>query len=149
MKNIFMRIAFLILIVDCYSVTAQLQKAELIGKWELDYNVTSEAMEIDVKKTFNSLPDTQRSVIEKAYKGRQMIFTKDNVFELKLSDERSSIGGWELTPDQQVLKIKNEKANKEYLYKVVELTNKTLVIEELDMKGKGYYKKLHFKKLKN
>ena len=149
MKNIFIRIAFLILIFHCYSVTAQYQKTDLTGKWELDYNVTSKSMESDVKITFNSLPETQRSVIEKTYKGRQMIFMKDNVFELKLSDGRSSTGKWELNPDQKVLKIKNEKANKEYLYKIVELTNKTLVIEELDAKGKGYFKKLHFIKSKN
>lgn len=149
MKNIFTRFAFLILIFNCSSVGAQIQTDQLLGKWELDYNVTSVLMEADVKKVFNSLPETNHSIIEKAYKGRQMIFMNNHVFELKLSDGRSSIGEWKLNLGEKVLKIKNKKNNKEYLYKIVNLDSKTLLIEELDVKGTGYFKKLHFIKSKS
>lgn len=45
--------------------------------------------------------------------------------------------------------IKNKKTNKEYLYTIFELSSKSLIIEELEVKGRGYFKKLHFIKSKS
>ncbi|WP_035662756.1 hypothetical protein, partial [Flavobacterium seoulense] len=143
MKNTFIRFTILTLFFNYYSGIAQIHSSKLLGKWELDYNSTSALMEADVKKVFNSLPEVNHSTIEKVYKGRQMIFMNNNIFELKLSDGRSSIGMWELNLEEKVLKIKNQKNNKEYFYKIVSLTSETLLIEELEVKGTSYFKKLH------
>lgn len=127
----------------------QNQSFSIVGKWVLDYNLTSGEMDTDSKKVFDGLPKAHLSVVENTYKGRQMFFFENNVFELRLFDGRSSIGGWELNPNEKILKIKNEKANKVYVYKVHELTNEKLVIEEIAAIGRGYFKKLHYIKLKS
>ena len=139
----------LIFLIFPISHWGQNQSYSIVGKWVLDYNLTSGEMDTNGEKVFNGLPKAHLSAIENAYKGRQMFFLENNVFELKLLDGRSSIGGWELNVSEKVLKIKNEKTNREYLYKIYELTNEKLVIEELGAKGRGYFKKLHFTKSKS
>ncbi|KDN55707.1 hypothetical protein [Flavobacterium seoulense] len=149
MRKIFTHFTFLMLIFNFYPVAAQIQEDQLLGNWELNYKVTSEQMAADAKKVFNSLPESSHSSIEKAYKGRQIAFMNNHLFELKLSDGRSSVGKWQLNLFEKVLKIKNDRNNKEYLYKIIELDDKILFIEELDVKGTVYFKKLHYIKSKS
>ena len=121
---------------------------QLIGTWAFNYKAALESMDSNAKEVFNNLSQSQRTGIENMYKGRQMIFTNDT-FKLKLTDGRSSEGAWELNPSGNVLKIKNEVANKVYPYKLHVISDGKLVIEELDAKGNMYFKELHFVKLNN
>ena len=128
-------------------VISQNTSEQITGTWTLDYDTTLKGIDSDAKVAFNNVPQAHRMGIEKAYKDRQMIFNSDNTFKLKLTDGRSSEGTWVLNPSEEVLKIKNEVANRVYPYKVHVITKEKLVIEELEAKGKGYFKKMHFIKL--
>lgn len=128
MKNIFLRLAFLILIFNYYSTTAQIQREKLIGTWVFDYTVSVSKMEEKAKKHYDKMQEVSKNRFEKSFKERKMSFNSDGVFLQQTADGISISGTWMLSSNHQNIIMTNQQGN------ILELTIKKLSASLLVLK---------------
>lgn len=93
MKNIITRIVFLILIFNCYSVTAQIQKEQLVGTWIFDYPTSVANMDVGAKKVYEKNQKLQVG-LESSFRNRQLSFYSDGNYLLRLATGKQVPGTW-------------------------------------------------------
>lgn len=93
MKNILKTIIFLILIFNCYSVSAQIQREQLVGTWVFDYESSMVNMDEKAKKVQAKSP-TLQGRLERSYKNRQITLFDNGIYLLRLPGGKQVEGNW-------------------------------------------------------
>lgn len=149
MKNIVKTIGVLLLVFNCFALSAQIQKEQLVGTWVFNYDVSFKKMEQPLKVIYDDITQEQRLTIEKNYRDRKAIFAADGSYKQILSDGRESIGRWELNKNNTVVEITDPNGNK-YIQKIKILTDTELILEpENSGDSKMFLKEWSFIKIKN
>lgn len=108
MKNILKNTILLILIFNCYSITAQSQKKQLIGNWIFDYEKSLVNIDGNAKKALTKLSGME-SKLERSYRNRQITFYDNGNFLLRIPNGKKIEGNWEMnTENSKVILIKTQ-----------------------------------------
>jgi len=126
---------------------AQNSPAEsLVGTWVLDYNATFSKMEMQMKVIFDSIPQSQKSTIEKNYRNRTMIFDANGNFRQIFPDGRAVNGSWLLEQNANTLVVIDPSGNR-YFQRIKELNDFGLVLKMEDSgDSRLFVKELYFTK---
>lgn len=87
------------LIFTSLKISAQTQQEKLVGTWIFNYELSIANVRPEAKKTLDLMSDLYRKKIERAYKGRKIIFRPDGSFTQELSDGTQINGLWTLEND--------------------------------------------------
>lgn len=145
MRNIFKSIAFLILIFNCYSVTAQIQREQLVGTWVFDYESSMANMDENAKKVLAKSP-TLQGRLESSYRNRQIILAIDGSYSLHLPDGKQVLGTWELDTNGNTVIIHYQNQN-ENLSIVTVLSTALVLKPVIDGNVKPMFSTWYFTKI--
>jgi len=120
-------ISFLSLSVQSQSLDNMEQ--QLIGSWTLDYATSQSKMGLEARAHYNKMSTARKTQLEKAYKGRTMVFNSDNSFTQQLSGGHQVLGTWEINNDLLILK---NLAGRVKSYQLKSLTETSLILKKED-----------------
>lgn len=128
-KNI-KKIIFLILIFNCYSITAHIDENPIVGTtWLFDFETSKVNINEISKKHYNKMQLVSKKNFEKVYKGRKMIFNTDGIFFQQQSDEEQIAGKWSLSTNKRDITIVNFKGEVLEI-RVESVSNSTFVLKQ-------------------
>ena len=90
---------------------AQSTQELLIGTWSFNYDSSISKMEAEMKVRLETMPQTQRSSIEKAYKNRKITFYANGNYLISISDGSQAAGSWILTENGNTIKMTSSKGS--------------------------------------
>lgn len=143
-----MSISFLLLILNCFTITAQMQQELLQGTWNFDYNNSVANMEESAKAILLKIPVAQGK-LESSYRNRQITFNANGNYIFRLSDGREDTGTWAINGTSgTAIALVNSQGRVQNLT-VLMLSSKALILKPVnDGKGKPMFSKWYFIKTK-
>lgn len=147
MKNIVKNISVLLLLFNCFVITAQTQQEQLLGTWTFDFESSKTNMEEKAKTILQKMPSAQEK-LEKAYKNRQITFGSDGSYILRLADGNQTTGTWIVDSTAQNNSITITTSQNQIQHLVIIMFSKNiLVLKQDDTKGTPMFSKCYFTKI--
>lgn len=147
MKNIVKNISVLLLLFNCFTITAQTQQEQLLGTWTFDFESSKANMEEKAKTVLQKMPSAKEK-LEKAYKNRQITFGSDGSYLLRLADGSQIKGTWTVNNTAQSNSITITASQNQIQHLVIiMLSDNTLILKQEDTKGTPMFSKWYFTKI--
>lgn len=145
MKNIIKKITILILIFNCCSLFAQIQREHLVGNWLFDYENSLANMQGKAKTIFEK-SSIVKEALEKTYRNRQITFNTDGTYFLRLVDGREMSGTWNIGEENNTL-ITITTQNQIENISILMLSNSVLVLKPEESKANLFFSQWYFTKI--
>lgn len=145
MKNIVQKIILVIFVLNCYVLSAQIQREQLVGNWVFDYD-TSMANMPENAKTILLNSSVVKGGLESTFRNRKVTFNTDGSYFLVLIDGREMSGTWNLSGENNNL-ITITTQNQIENISVLMLTNSGLVLKPEGDKVSPFFLQWYFTKI--
>ena len=146
MKNIFRNAVVLLLICNCFILTAQTKKEMLIGSWVFDFEKATENMDIKAKEVLVKIPSAQND-LKKSYLNRRIVFSSDGNYVLLLANGNQTTGKWmfnNASEDSLTLTISEKAGN----FDLILLSSSSLILKLRNQgSGKPMFSQWYFTKI--
>lgn len=145
MKSIRKKIVLVILVLNGYLLSAQIQREHLVGNWVFDYE-TSMANMPENAKTILLNSSIVKGGVESTFRNRKVTFNTDGSYFLVLIDGREMSGTWNLSGENNnriTITTQNQIEN----ISVLMLTSSGLVLKPEGDNVNPFFTQLYFTKI--
>lgn len=147
MKNIIKTIILLILIFDCYSITAQIKNKQLVGNWVFDYEKSFSNMDSNAKKALTRITGMQ-SKLESSYRNRKITFYDNGNYILHIPNGKKVEGNWNMNNEKaNNVIIKTKKQQQQNLNIINNTPTELVLMPENSGNAKPFFSIWYFKKI--